>query len=145
MCKTDIILAYAAAHPHVATSIANDATSDDNIATSASNVATSTANDATSTANDATSPLLQNKLLINKIVASKISPRMKPMQIKDLILEICIVEHSIEEIAELLHKSVTHIRNRFITEMVADGILLPTKPRHSPGQSYFTNPKYSIE
>jgi hypothetical protein len=117
---------------NVATSTANDATSPANVAT----------NDATSTANDATSPLQQNKLLINKIVASKISPRMKPEQIKDLILEICIVEHSIEELAELLHKSVTHIRNRFITEMVADGILLPTKPRHSPGQSYFTNPKY---
>ena len=57
------------------------------IATSGDNIATSTSNVATSTANDATSPLLQNKLLINKIVASKISPRMKPKQIKDLILE----------------------------------------------------------
>ena len=119
----------------------NDATSAGNDATSSANVAT---NDATSPANDATSKdyLARNKAIIDSFVKPKIKPRMKPEQIRELILEACVVEHSIEELAELLHKSVTHIRNRFITDLVADGVLLPTKPRHSPGQSYFTNPKH---
>jgi len=130
---------------NVTTSVANvatnDATSAGNDATSSANVAT---NDATSPANDATSKdyLARNKAIIDSIVKPKIKPRMKPEQIRELILEACVVEHSIEELAELLHKSVTHIRNRFITDLVADGILLPTKPRHSPGQTYITNPKY---
>lgn len=112
-----------------------------NDATSSANVAT---NDATSPANDATSKdyLARNKAIIDSMVKPKIKPRMKPEQIRELILEACVVEHSIEELAELLHKSVTHIRNRFITDLVTDGVLLPTKPRHSPGQSYFTNPKH---
>lgn len=119
----------------------NDATSAGNDATSSANVAT---NDATSPANDATSKdyLARNKAIIDSMVKPKIKPRMKPEQIRELILEACVVEHSIEELAELLHKSVTHIRNRFITDLVTDGVLLPTKPRHSPGQSYFTNPKH---
>ena len=29
----------------------------------------------------------------------------------------------------------------FITNMVADGTLLRTKPSHTPGQTYMTNPK----
>ena len=67
---------------------------------------------------------------------------MTEEQIKECIIEACFVEHSVEELAQLLHKSVSHIRNRFITDMVADGILLRTKPSHSPGQTYFTNPKH---
>lgn len=132
--------------PNVATNMASGAQND---ATSAPYDATSTpydaTYDATSTKNEAGDHLAENKRLIDSIVAAKIKPRMQPNQIWDCIIEVCIVEHSVEELAHLLHKSVTHIRNRFITDMVADGILLPTKPRHSPGQTYFTNPKYRKE
>ena len=113
-----------------------------NDATSVPNDATSVPNDATSDSYDATSPLEKNKRAIDEIISAKIKLRMKPDDMRDCIIEACIVEHTIEELAKLLNKSESHIRNHFITNMVADGILLPTKPRHSPGQTYITNPKY---
>ena len=68
---------------------------------------------------------------------------MTAQQLIDCITEACIVEHSIEELANILHKSAAYIRNEFIPNLVADGILLPTKPQHSQGQTYITNPKYN--
>ena len=67
---------------------------------------------------------------------------MSTEEIIACIIEACIVEHTIDELGTLLHKTPKHIRDRFIPKLVADGILLPTKTRHSPGQAYFTNPKY---
>ena len=131
----------------IGTSGNNIGTSSSNDATSSSNDATSRPNDATSRPNDATSHIVstdhlaENKRIIDDLVKPKVKLRMTNMQIRELIIEACIIEHSVEELAQLLHKSVTHIRNRFITDMVADGILLPTKPRHSPGQTYMTNLK----
>lgn len=66
---------------------------------------------------------------------------MTEKQLKECIIEACYVEHSVEELAKLLQKSESHLRNRFITNMVADGILLRTKLEHSIGQTYMTNPK----
>ena len=113
-----------------------------NDATSTANDATPSANDATSTANDATIQLAENKRIIDEIVSLRVSTKMSKQQIQECIVDACIVEHSIEDLAQLLHKSVTHIRNRFITNMVSDGTLLRTKPQHSPGQTYITNPKF---
>ena len=127
---------------NVATSSANDATSGNNIATSEGNVATSPANVATSSSNVATEPLTENKRIIDSIVAPKVKAKMSPAQLRECIIEACIVEHSVEELASLLQKAPKHLSNRYIPDLVAEGILLPTKPRHSPGQSYFTNPKY---
>ena len=120
-----------------------------NIGTSKTNVATDigtnlATNDATSDAtNDATSKdyLTVNKRIIDKKVKKKVRERMTEQQLQECIIEACYVEHSIEELAKLLEKSESHIRNRFITKMVADGILLRTKPEHSLGQTYMTNPK----
>ncbi len=67
---------------------------------------------------------------------------MNENEMKECIIEACIVDHSIEELAQLLQKSASHIRNHFITDMVADGILLRTKTEHTLGQTYMTNPKY---
>lgn len=111
-------------------------------------IGTSSSNDATPLSNDATPHLVatdhlaENKRIIEDLVKSRVKLRMTNIQIRELIIEACIVEHSVEELAQLLHKSVTHIRNRFITDMVADGILLPTKKSHTPGQTFMTNPKY---
>ena len=118
----------------MATSTANDATSPANVAT---NVATSDDNIATSH-----DYIAQNKKIIHAIVKPKIKPRMRKKQIIDCIIEACIVEHTIDELADLLNKTSAYLRNFIIPDLVAEGILLPTKPRHSPGQSYFTNPKY---
>ena len=126
----------------------NDATDNPNVATNlGTNIGTPSNNIGTSSPNDATSHIVstdhlaENKRIIDDLVKPKVKLRMTNMQIRELIIEACIVEHSVEELAQLLHKSVTHIRNCFITDIVADGILLPTKPRHSPGQTYITNPK----
>ncbi len=135
---------------NVATSTANDATSPanvaTNIATSITNIATSASNIATSVNNIATTHdyTAQNKKIIDSIVKPKIKPRMKKEQIIDCIIKACIAEHTIDELADLLNKTSAYLRNFIIPDLVAEGILLPTKPRHSPGQSYFTNPKYSI-
>ena len=122
----------------------NEATSTPNIATSAPNIATSTPNIATSTPNIATfyDYTAQNKKIIDSIVKPKIKPRMQKEQIIDCIIEACIVEHSIDELADLLNKTSAYLRNFIIPDLVEDGVLLPTKPRHSPGQTYITNPKY---
>ena len=101
-------------------------------------------NDATNVAtNVATSKdyLAVNKRIIDRKVKKKVKKRLSEQQLQECIIEACYVEHSVEELAKLLGKSESHIRNRFITNMVADGILLRTKPEHSSGQTYMTNPK----
>ena len=120
----------------------NDATNND--ANGLINNSYSTTNDATNGAtNDATPKdyLVANKRIIDRKVARKVKKRMTEQQLKECIIEACYVEHSVEELAKLMKKSESHIRNRFITNLVADGILLRTKPEHSPGQTYMTNPK----
>ena len=66
---------------------------------------------------------------------------MTKEQMRECIVEVCIVDHSIDELAMLLKKSPDYLLNFVIPELVADGTLLRTKPRHSPGQTYMTNPK----
>jgi predicted HTH transcriptional regulator len=105
------------------------------------NVATGNTNVATGNLNVATDHLAENKRIVDEIVKRKVHSKMSPAQIKECIIEACIVEHSIEELALLLNKTPAHLRNRFIPNLVADGILLPTKPRHTKGQTYMTNPK----
>lgn len=105
------------------------------------NVATGSTNVATGNLNVATDHLAENKRIVDEIVKKKVHSKMSPAQIRECIIEACIVEHSIEELALLLNKAPAHLRNRFIPNLVADGILLPTKPRHTKGQTYMTNPK----
>ena len=119
----------------------NIGTSSNNIGTSNNNIATSDNNIATSDNNIATDYLAENKRIIDEIVSVKIKPWMRKEQIQDCIIEACIVEHSLEELAVLLHKTTQYLRNFIIPELVADGTLLRTKPSHSPGQTYMTNPK----
>lgn len=120
----------------------NLGTSDNNIATSAPNIATSAPNIATSSANIATDYLAENKRIIDGIVKPKVKLRMTKEQMQYCIIEACIVDHSLEELAALLHKTPQYLKNFIIPELVADGILLRTKPSHSPKQTYMTNPKY---
>jgi predicted HTH transcriptional regulator len=119
----------------------DSANSANNIGTSKTNVATKSSNVATDSPNVATDLLAENKRVVDEIVKKKVHSKMSPQQIKECIIEACVVEHSVDELAKLLNKVPGHLRNRFIPELVADGILLRTKPRHSPGQTYMTNPK----
>ena len=105
-------------------------------------IATSAPNIATSAPNIATDHLAENKRIIDGIVKPKVKLRMTKEQIQECIIEACIVEHSIDDLAELLNKSTGYLRNFILPELVADGILLRTKPSHSPKQTYMTNPKY---
>jgi predicted HTH transcriptional regulator len=154
-----------------ATSLSNDATDNSNVATNlgtnigtndvtykkhnhltnstsretniGTNIGTSDNNIGTSKTNVATDFLAENKRIVDKIVKKKVKPRMTKEQLRECIIEACIVDHSINELATLLKKNSDYLKNFIIPELVADGILLRTKPSHSPGQTYMTNPKHS--
>ena len=95
----------------------------------------------TSGDNVATDHLVENKRIVDRLVKKKVKPRMTKEQLRECIIEVCIVDHSIDELATLLRKSSDYLQNSIIPDLVADGILLRTKPSHSPGQTYMTNPK----
>ena len=121
----------------------NDATNSDdngmiNNHISTTNIGT---NVGTSGNNIATDHLAENKRIVDRIVKKKVRLRMTKEQMRDCIIEACVVDHSIDELATLLKKSSDYLQNFVIPDLVADGILLRTKPRHSPGQTYMTNPK----
>jgi predicted HTH transcriptional regulator len=121
----------------------NIGTSGNNIGTNlGTNIATSAPNIASSAPNIATDYLAENKRIIDGIVKPKVKLRMTKEQIQECIIEACIVEHSIDDLAELLNKSTGYLRNFILPELVVDGILLRTKPSHSPKQTYMTNPKH---
>lgn len=132
----------------------NDATESSNVATNiGTNDATdSGANDLTINANSttnigtsensvATDHLTENKRIVDRIVKKKVKPRMTKGQLRECIIKACVVDHSIDELATLLKKSPDYLQNFVIPDLVADGILLRTKPSHSPGQTYMTNSK----
>lgn len=95
----------------------------------------------TSGNNVATDFLAKNKRIVDRIVKKKVKPRMTKEQLRECIIEVCVVDHSIDELARLLKKSPDYLQNSVIPDLVADGILLRTKPSHTPGQTYMTNPK----
>ena len=127
---------------NIGTSGANIATSGNNIGTSDDNIGTTANNIGTSGNNIATDHLAENRRIIDEIVSAKVKSWMRKKQIQDCIIEACIVEHSTDELATLLKKSSDYLQNFILPELVADGILLRTKPSHSPKQTYMTNPKY---
>ena len=123
--------------------VTNDATDNDangliNNTNRTTNIGT---NIGTSGNNIATDLLAKNKRIIDSIVKKKVKPRMTKEQLRECIIEVCIVDHSIDELAALLKKSPDYLQNFVIPDLVADGTLLRTKPSHSPGQTYMTNPK----
>ena len=99
----------------------------------------------TTTPNIATDHLAENRRIVDRIVKRKVKLRMTKEQLQECIIEACVVDHSIDELATLLKKSSDYLQNSIIPELVADGILLRTKPSHSPQQTYMTNPKYKKE
>ena len=128
--------------PNVASEEANIASGLPNIASGVPNIACETSNIASVKQTGAIDYLEANKRLIDSIVAPKVKQRMKPEQIHACIIEACIVEHSTEELAALLHKAPAYLRNFIIPDLITEGILLRTKPRTANGQTYITNPKY---
>lgn len=131
---------------NMATNIASErpniASEEANIASDVPNIACETSNIASVKQAGAIDYLEANKRLIDSIVAPKVKQRMKPEQIRACIIEACIVEHSTEELAALLHKAPAYLRNFIIPDLITEGILLRTKPRTANGQTYITNPKY---
>ena len=127
---------------NIASEEANIASGLPNIASGVPNIACETSNIASVKQAGAIDYLEANKRLIDSIVAPKVKQRMKPEQIRACIIEACIVEHSTEELAALLHKAPAYLRNFIIPDLITEGILLRTKPRTANGQTYITNPKY---
>ena len=128
--------------PNVASEEANIASGLPNIASGVPNIACEASNIASVKQTGAIDYLEANKRLIDSIVAPKVKQRMKPEQIRACIIEACIVEHSTEELAALLHKAPAYLRNFIIPDLITEGVLLRTKPRTANGQTYITNPKY---
>ena len=118
---------------------ANDLTINTNTTTNVgTNIGT---NIGTSGNSVATDHLTENKRIVDRIVKKKVKPRMTKEQLRECIIEACVVDHSIDELATLLKKSPDYLQNFVIPDLVADGTLLRTKPSHSPGQTFMTNPK----
>ena len=128
---------------NVATNMASETA---NMACKGSNMATNMASEAVNMVcerfNMASDHLAENRRLIDSMIASKVKARMTQEQVRACIIEACVVEHSVEELAALLHKTPKYLRNFIIPDMIVEGILLRTKPRTANGQTYFTNPKY---
>jgi len=142
---------YIANYAHnIASAAPNDAsniaTTNHNIATAApddaTNIATDTLSDATNIAtgnfNIASDHLSENKRTVDDQVRAKVKPRMSKELIRECIAEACVVEHSVDELSALLNKTPNYLRNFIIPDMIAEGILLRTKPEHSRGQTYIT-------
>ena len=127
---------------NIASESPNVASGEANIASGVPNIACEASNIASVKQTGAIDYLEANKRLIDSIVAPKVKQRMKPEQIRACIIEACIVEHSTEELAALLHKAPAYLRNFIIPDLITEGILLRTKPRTANGQTYITNPKY---
>jgi len=106
------------------------------------NIGTSGNNIGTSDNNIVTDHLAENRRVVDRIVKRKVKLRMTKEQLQECIIEACVVDHSIDELATLLKKNSDYLQNSIIPELVSDGILLRTKPSHSPKQTYMTNPKY---
>lgn len=129
---------------NVATNIGtNDATINDanDLINSSNRITNIGTNIGTSGNNVATDLLAENKRIVDRTVKKKIKPRMTKEELRECIVEACIVDHSIEELATLLKRSPDYLQNFIIPDLVADGTLLRTKPSHTPGQTYMTNPK----
>ena len=128
---------------NVATNMASETA---NMACKGSNMATNMASEAVNMvcerSNMASDHLAENRRLIDSMIASKVKARMTQEQVRACIIEACVVEHSVEELAALLHKTPKYLRNFIIPDMIVEGNLLRTKPRTANGQTYFTNPKY---
>ena len=118
---------------NIATTAPNDTT---NIATGNYTIATIIPNDATSIA---TEHLSENKQIADHLVRLKVKPRMSKQLIRECIVEACIVEHTIDELSALLNKTPNYLRNFIIPEMIAEGLLLRTKPEHTRGQTYISS------
>jgi len=83
--------------------------------------------------------LSKNKQIVDDQVRPKVKARMSKEQIRACIIEACIVEHSINELSALLNKTPDYLRNFIIPDMIAEGILLRTKPEHTRGQTYISS------
>jgi ATP-dependent DNA helicase RecG len=124
-----------------ATSDANDATSDANNATSDANDATSDANDATSDANDATSDANEwdNVPKDLKDIINHLGKRESKAKLGNIIVELCRIQpRSKEDLAKILGKSETHIRNNILPELLKSRLLQYTFPemKNHPNQKY---------
>ena len=117
---------------------ANGATSISNNATTAPNNATPVSNNATSVPKDATSILATLPKEISLKINS-LGKRVPLRTLEALTIELCTIRpFSIEELALLLQRTVSHIRNKVLPPLLSDGSVRFTIPemRNHPNQKY---------
>jgi len=69
--------------------------------------------------------------------------RLAPAKMRELIRQLCQVQSlTVSQLASLLNRNPDGIRNRFLSEMVREGVLLArySDPTH-PEQAYRANPE----
>ena len=125
----------------------NDASLKSNDVTSVSNDATSTSNDATLLSNDASLLGLEGKENISilpeelKEKLQQVGKRLPQDKLDEIIVELCrVTAFSVEELAHILKRTESHIRNRAIPRLLKNKKLAYTIPEmiNHPNQKYIS-------
>jgi hypothetical protein len=126
----------------------NDDSSQHNDGSSQHNDGSSQHNDGSSQHNDDSSqhtdPVLDGAELLAIAAPAREKARLAPAKMRELIRQLCQVQSlTVSQIAGLLNRHPEGIRNRFLSEMVREGVLLARYPDPThPEQAYRANPDW---
>ncbi len=105
-------------------------------------------NDGSSQHNDGSSqrtdPVLDGAELLAIAAPAREKARLAPAKMRELIWQLCQIQSlTVSQLAGLLNRHPEGIRNRFLSEMVREGVLLARYPDPThPEQAYRANPDW---
>ncbi len=119
----------------------NDGSSQHNDGSSQHNDDSSQHNDGSSQHTD---PVLDGAELLAIAEPAREKARLAPAKMRELIRQLCQVQSlTVSQIAGLLNRHPEGIRNRFLSEMLREGVLLARYPDPThPEQAYRANPDW---
>ena len=126
----------------------NDGSSQHNGGSSQHNGGSSQHNDGSSQHNDGSSqrtdPVLDGAELLAIAAPAREKARLAPAKMRELIWQLCQIQSlTVSQLAGLLNRHPEGIRNRFLSEMVREGVLLARYPDPThPEQAYRANPDW---
>ena len=91
-----------------------------------------------------TDPVLDGAELLAIAEPAREKARLAPAKMRELIRQLCQVQSlTVSQIAGLLNRDPEGIRNRFLSEMLREGVLLARYPDPThPEQAYRANPDW---
>jgi hypothetical protein len=91
-----------------------------------------------------TDPVLDGAELLAIAAPAREKARLAPAKMRELIRQLCQVQSlTVSQIAGLLNRHPEGIRNRFLSEMLREGVLLARYPDPThPDQAYRANPDW---